>query len=92
MPNYRYGARDAAGKPLQGVVEAHSPDDARDRLERRGWTPERVELAVLPKPRPDTPPPRRARPGWAVIVILIVLALGATVWFDPFDLIPGWGG
>lgn len=92
MPNYRYGARDASGKPLQGVVDAHSPDDARARLERRGWTPERVELAVLPKPRPEAPPHPRARPWRAIVIIAVFLALAAAGWFDPFDLIPGWGG
>jgi type II secretory pathway component PulF len=85
MPNYRYGAHDAAGKPLQGVIEADSLPDAQGRLERRGWRVDRVELAVLPKAKAAAPTPTRRR-SWLPVAILFVLAVAALGWFDPF----GW--
>ncbi len=90
MPTFRYGAHDASGKPLQGVIEADSLEDARGRLERRGWKPDRVQPAVLPKPRAVAPHAQRPSRVLPVIIVLVVLvaAASALAWFDPFAWLP----
>ena len=89
MPGFRYRATGSDGKPLRGVIDADSLDDAQRRLSNRGWSNVQVVEAVLPKPREHRefvePPSRRVTPI-VLLLLLLLIALAAFIWLDPLDL------
>lgn len=90
MPTFRYKAVTAEGKPANGVVEAEDIARAKDRLQCRGLRNVQVMPAVLlGKKRSYVSMAPTSNKGLLIIVLLLVLvgALGAFLWFDPY----GWG-
>jgi len=91
MPTFRYKAVTAEGKPANGVVDAEDLARAKDRLESRGLRQVNVMLAVLPgKKRTFVAAAPTRRTPLVILFLLVVLlgALGALVFFDPY----GWFG
>lgn len=90
MPGFRYKAVDKDGKPLRGVLEASDHDDAKRRIENRGWRPGHVTMAKLPPRRAPSelvpPPSGSGLKMTLVLLFLLVAALAAFIWFDPYEL------
>ena len=78
---FRFAVRDAQGAERRGMLAAENAADARRRLEGRGWTPLRVEPAVLTPPAApvveEVAPRRRARTLRRALLLLVLLAVVA---------------
>jgi type II secretory pathway component PulF len=88
MPTFRYKAITAEGKPANGVVDAEDLARAKDRLQNRGLRNVNVMPAVLPgKKRSYVYEAPKGRTPMLILVLLafLIVALGALVWFDPYE-------
>ena len=79
MPQFRYRARDAEGRPREGTLESDSPSEVARLLRAEGCAVlEVAPTASAPAPRADIPLPPRYHPAWLLPVTSFDVELG--VW------------